>query len=161
MFNRRLGRVASAAIGAGVGVVLLTGLSACGSSSSSSPTATTSGDTASASSSVSESQAPSGHTGKALPSDWPSDILVPNGNITLVMQMGTGYSVTVEGVDEAQAKDILTQMKNAGLTVTGPNDTGNGEWTGTASNGTYTATYAYAGGGAGEPNVIIQLTKKP
>lgn len=95
--------------------------------------------------------------GEDLPGDWPSDILVPEGSIVLVLEVGGGYSVTVEGVDSDQAKDLIGEMAAAGLSTDGPIDLGNGEWTASATSATHMATYAYATGGAGLPNVSIML----
>ncbi|MGD9607452.1 MAG: hypothetical protein AB7V10_08220, partial [Leucobacter sp.] len=53
--------------------------------------------------------------GEDLPGDWPSDILVPDGSIVLVLEVGGGYSVTVEGVDSDQAKGLIGEMASAGL----------------------------------------------
>lgn len=95
--------------------------------------------------------------GEDLPADWPADILVPDGAIVLVLPMGGGYSIEVDGVDSDQAKGIIADMAAAGLTTEGPTDLGNDEWTASATGATHTATYAYATGGAGLPNVLIRL----
>lgn len=102
----------------------------------------------------------SGITGEPLPDDWPADFLVPDGEIVLVIPIGTGgsYSITVEGVDDGQARGLIDEMVSAGLTTTaGVTETGNGEWIAEVVGSGHRASYAYAGGGAGEPNVTIQL----
>ncbi|MFT4231405.1 MAG: hypothetical protein QM606_01325 [Leucobacter sp.] len=96
--------------------------------------------------------------GEPLPDDWPADILVPEGSIVLVLPMGGGYALTVEGVDDDQARELIAEMASSGLATEGPVDLGNGEWTASATSGTHQATYAYAEGGAGLPNVSINLS---
>lgn len=151
----------------------LFGLAGCGNTGSANPAPESSvagnGATQEASEQPSEqatggndAPAPTELTGEPLPDDWPSDILVPGGQLVLVLQIGTGYSLTVEGVDSEQAQGLIGQMASAGLTTEGPTPTGVGEeWTASATSATHTATYAYAGGGAGLPNVAITLLPKP
>lgn len=103
---------------------------------------------------------PSGLTGEPLPDDWPAEILVPDGEVILVLPIGAGgYSVTIEGVDDGQARDLIDRMVSAGFTTTGGvTETGIGEeWVAEVIGAGYMAGYAYAGGGAGLPNVTIQL----
>lgn len=92
-----------------------------------------------------------------LPADWPADILVPDGAIVLVLEVGSGYVMTVEGVDDEQARGLIAEMAGAGLETMGPTDDGIGGWTASATSATHIATYAYATGGAGLPNVGINL----
>lgn len=98
--------------------------------------------------------------GEPLPDDWPEQYLVPGGTIVFVLPMGSGYSVLVEGVDSDQAKGLIDRMAASGLsTDAGVVDMGGGDWTAGVSGAGYSATYAYAGGGAGEPNVTINLAR--
>jgi len=96
--------------------------------------------------------------GQDLPSDWPSEILVPDGAITVLLEVGSGYALTLEGVDSVQAQGLIAEMATAGLKTEGPTDLGNDAWTASASNADYSATYAYENGGAGLPKVLINLT---
>lgn len=103
-------------------------------------------------------------TGEPLPDGWPTEFLVPYGEVTLVLPIGDGVSVLVEGVDEAQAKGLIDEMVAAGLeTTAGVTDAGNGEWVAevfgtTASGDPYRAAYHFEPGGAGLPKVDIMLT---
>lgn len=152
---KRIGRLAAlcaALLVAGLG------LAGCGDDEAvdSQPTAVEdSGDSGGSGAGASEEPAPAG---EALPDDWPAEFLVPDGTIALVIPMGGGYSLTVEGVDDAQAQGLIDEMVGAGLSTTaGVTDMGNGEWTAEVASGEYRASYAYASGGAGLPNVTITL----
>lgn len=106
-----------------------------------------------------DSSAPMGLTGEPLPADWPEEALVPNGEVILVLEMGGGgYKVVVSGVDDEQARGLIAEMAAAGLTTDGPTETGIGEeWTADVTTSTRMVSYAYAGGGAGLPEVAITL----
>lgn len=104
--------------------------------------------------------APSGLTGEALPDDWPAEFLVPDGEVVLVLPLGDGgyYSVLVEGVDDDQARGLIDEMVAGGLSTTaGVTETGGGAWAAEGTSADRSASYAYATGGAGEPNVTIQV----
>ena len=102
---------------------------------------------------------PTETTGQPLPDGWPKEYLVPAGEVVLVQPIGGSVSVLVEGVDSDQAKGLIEQMVAAGLSsASGVAELGNGEWTAEVSGADYRASYAYAGGGAGRPNVTIMLS---
>ena len=147
-----------------VGAVLLTcglGLTSCGDGNASQTPSTSSGETETvAPEQGAEPTAPTGLDGEPLPDNWPAEFLVPNGTVVLVQSIGdTGYSVLVEGVDSDQAQGLIGDMVSSGLTeISSIADMGNGEWAAMVGNAEHQASYAYAGGGAGEPNVWISLT---
>lgn len=137
------------------------GLAGCGERDDSAVAGSSEASTPSADGAQSEAEESPQATpdGEPLPDDWPAEILVPDGTIVLVIPMGGGYALTVEGVDSEQAKGLIAQMAGAGLQTMGPTDMGNDEWTAQATSAAYTATYAYASGGAGLPNVAVNLTR--
>jgi len=99
--------------------------------------------------------APQGLTGQALPADWPAELLLPSGELVLVLEVGGGYQLLIEGVDEAATIALLDEMAAAGLRLTGPAEAGEGAWIAEVTGDAHSASYAYASGGAGEPNVTI------
>lgn len=102
--------------------------------------------------------APTTLTGEPLPDGWPSEYLVPFGEVTLVLPIGAGVSVLVEGVDNGQAMGLIDEMVASGLaSPAGVTDVGNGEWVAEVTGAGYEATYHYETGGAGLPNVEIML----
>ena len=104
----------------------------------------------------SPAEAPSrGLTGQALPADWPVDLLLPSGELVLALNVGGGYQLLIEGVDEAEARALLTQMAGAGFQLIGPIETGDGTWSAEVIDGSRSASYVYATGGAGEANVAV------
>lgn len=147
-----------------------TGLTGCGDDGAvrEEPTATSTDSSGQDSPAEAESETESGHTGESpsagldgepLPSDWPSEFLVPDGTVALVIPLGSGYSVLVEGVDSAHAADLIDRMVANGMsTSSGVTQLGNGEWVAEVVGTAHRASYAYAGGGAGLPNVTITLT---
>jgi len=121
-------------------------------------------DSAPADSSVEAPEAPSapdapsgGITGEAVPDGWPAEVLLPSGNLVLVMERGTGWDLLIEGIDENELLGLLDEMQTAGFTTPGVTDMGSGSWVAELTNGTHTVDYSYETGGAGEPNVHVIL----
>lgn len=143
------------------------GLTGCGDDEQPQPTVTSSDEQASESApaeSGDASSAPTSLDGEPLPEDWPANFLVPYGTIKLIIPNGTatGYMILVEGVDDEQARGLIADMVGAGLTeVSAIAESGSGEWNAIVSDGVHQASYAYATGGAGEPNVTIHLDPAP
>ncbi len=137
------------------------GLTSCGDDSAYQAPSTGDSETASAApEQEAEPAAPTGLDGEPLPDNWPAEFLVPNGTVVLVQNIGNaGYSILIEGVDSDQAKSLIGDMVSSGMTeISGITDMGSGEWVAMVGNAEHQASYAYAGGGAGEPNVSISLT---
>lgn len=160
MFQMLAGRRARASALVALALALGAGLTGCGQATDAEPSS--SPDASARSADPAESTGPEQQElpeSKPLPNDWPGEILVPDGSIVMVTEIGSGYAILVEGVDSDQAKGLIADMASAGLTVDGPSDMGNDEWTAMATSPGAMATYAYASGGAGLPNVAINLTR--
>lgn len=158
---REMKRARSGAVLCAVLLLSGLGLTGCGDDEAvnAEPTTVDGGGSGAAGGEAAEPETAEQPEGEPLPDDWPAEFLVPDGTIVLVMDLGGGYSVTVEGVDSDQAQGLIDEMIAAGLSTTaGVTDTGNGEWIAEVVGGTHRASYAYAGGGAGLPNVTIMLT---
>jgi predicted small lipoprotein YifL len=102
--------------------------------------------------------APTSLTGKPLPDNWPAEVLVPNGELIIVGKFGTGWTLVVEGINEGQVKEMLDTMASNGFTNKEPVEVAGAGWTVDSRDDKNLVTYAYATGGAGEPNVQITWT---
>lgn len=140
--------------------LLLTGvgLVGCGDEEAAEPKGATSEAPAETSEDQQTTDTDSAPQGEPVPADWPAQFLLPDGTITLVLELGSGYQLVIEGVDDDAAQDLITQMTDQGMESRGVVDLGNGEWAAEVSDGEWSAAYAYATGGAGLPNVAVTLT---
>lgn len=147
------------------------GLAGCGDKAAEDPaeTAETS-EQAETPAQESESEAPTEEEGEnpspnasaqQLPADWPERVKVPDGTIALVLPIGKGYKVLIEGVDNMQTQDKLSQMLYEGFdSAKGVVSLGGGAWVAELTDAEWMVAYSYESGGAGQANVTITLTPK-